>query len=143
MLKQGILQPAEYLMLLRKRGYSIEWSSNLLESNGPGSTTNEPRAEGRLYADAGYYDNLYGVDEWQDRMEAAGYPPQWIQYYMSRLSGNVWDTVEDEDADSDTERQGTNGNSPEEDAEGISKPVSYTHLRAHETKANLVCRLLL
>ena len=24
-----------------------------------------------------------------------------------------------------------------------SKPVSYTHLRAHETKANLVCRLLL
>ena len=22
-------------------------------------------------------------------------------------------------------------------------PVSYTHLRAHETKANLVCRLLL
>ena len=29
--------------------------------------------------------------------------------------------------------------------EGIkgSLPVSYTHLRAHETKANLVCRLLL
>ena len=25
---------------------------------------------------------------------------------------------------------------------GLS-PVSYTHLRAHETKANLVCRLLL
>ena len=24
-----------------------------------------------------------------------------------------------------------------------SHPVSYTHLRAHETKANLVCRLLL
>src|SRR5660397_265845 len=24
-----------------------------------------------------------------------------------------------------------------------SLPVSYTHLRAHETKANLVCRLLL
>src|SRR5660398_172143 len=24
-----------------------------------------------------------------------------------------------------------------------STPVSYTHLRAHETKANLVCRLLL
>ena len=24
-----------------------------------------------------------------------------------------------------------------------SVPVSYTHLRAHETKANLVCRLLL
>ena len=23
------------------------------------------------------------------------------------------------------------------------QPVSYTHLRAHETKANLVCRLLL
>ena len=27
--------------------------------------------------------------------------------------------------------------------EAISSPVSYTHLRAHETKANLVCRLLL
>src|SRR5660398_327661 len=26
---------------------------------------------------------------------------------------------------------------------GIVVPVSYTHLRAHETKANLVCRLLL
>src|SRR5660398_315343 len=26
---------------------------------------------------------------------------------------------------------------------GGSEPVSYTHLRAHETKANLVCRLLL
>ena len=25
----------------------------------------------------------------------------------------------------------------------IPIPVSYTHLRAHETKANLVCRLLL
>ena len=25
----------------------------------------------------------------------------------------------------------------------ISKPVSYTHLRAHETEADLVCRLLL
>ena len=25
----------------------------------------------------------------------------------------------------------------------VSIPVSYTHLRAHETKANLVCRLLL
>ena len=29
---------------------------------------------------------------------------------------------------------------PEED---VPEPVSYTHLRAHETKANLVCRLLL
>src|SRR5660398_318825 len=26
---------------------------------------------------------------------------------------------------------------------GSTQPVSYTHLRAHETKANLVCRLLL
>ena len=26
---------------------------------------------------------------------------------------------------------------------GVPAPVSYTHLRAHETKANLVCRLLL
>ena len=26
---------------------------------------------------------------------------------------------------------------------GCFIPVSYTHLRAHETKANLVCRLLL
>ena len=24
-----------------------------------------------------------------------------------------------------------------------NKPVSYTHLRAHETRSNLVCRLLL
>src|SRR5660397_133033 len=28
-------------------------------------------------------------------------------------------------------------------AHSIAAPVSYTHLRAHETKANLVCRLLL
>ena len=27
-------------------------------------------------------------------------------------------------------------------AGGGASPVSYTHLRAHETKANLVCRLL-
>ena len=27
--------------------------------------------------------------------------------------------------------------------ESVSAAVSYTHLRAHETKANLVCRLLL
>ena len=26
---------------------------------------------------------------------------------------------------------------------GMSVPVSYTHLRAHETEADLVCRLLL
>ena len=31
----------------------------------------------------------------------------------------------------------------EERKEHYLKPVSYTHLRAHETKANLVCRLLL
>ena len=30
-----------------------------------------------------------------------------------------------------------------EEATNITKPVSYTHLRAHETKAYLVCRLLL
>src|SRR5660397_119650 len=29
------------------------------------------------------------------------------------------------------------------DDEEAAHPVSYTHLRAHETKANLVCRLLL
>ena len=29
------------------------------------------------------------------------------------------------------------------DSEIDRVPVSYTHLRAHETKANLVCRLLL
>src|SRR5660398_293943 len=29
------------------------------------------------------------------------------------------------------------------DVMGKYHPVSYTHLRAHETKANLVCRLLL
>ena len=27
--------------------------------------------------------------------------------------------------------------------ERYTQPVSYTHLRAHETKANIVCRLLL
>src|SRR5678809_1644146 len=32
---------------------------------------------------------------------------------------------------------------PPEDAVGFRKPVSYTHLRAHETGRNLVCRLLL
>ena len=26
---------------------------------------------------------------------------------------------------------------------GVCRPVSYTHLRAHETRGNLVCRLLL
>src|SRR5660398_335764 len=31
----------------------------------------------------------------------------------------------------------------DEDIERTAKRVSYTHLRAHETKANLVCRLLL
>ena len=29
------------------------------------------------------------------------------------------------------------------DIQAYSNPVSYTHLRAHETKANIVCRLLL
>src|SRR5665809_145553 len=33
-------------------------------------------------------------------------------------------------------------NKPIERCHG-AEPVSYTHLRAHETKANLVCRLLL
>ena len=39
------------------------------------------------------------------------------------------------------ERHGFQLCSPDGDA--IVGPVSYTHLRAHETKANLVCRLLL
>ena len=33
--------------------------------------------------------------------------------------------------------------SPNEDYDVIEKAVSYTHLRAHETRGNLVCRLLL
>ena len=28
-------------------------------------------------------------------------------------------------------------------AHGVLRSVSYTHLRAHETRGNLVCRLLL
>ena len=31
----------------------------------------------------------------------------------------------------------------EDDLNGCERPVSYTHLRAHETGRNLVCRLLL
>src|SRR5660397_283766 len=32
---------------------------------------------------------------------------------------------------------------PRRGRRAVRLPVSYTHLRAHETKANLVCRLLL
>src|SRR5678815_5780922 len=32
---------------------------------------------------------------------------------------------------------------PKEDMDALREPVSYTHLRAHETPEHLVCRLLL
>src|SRR5660397_71565 len=38
---------------------------------------------------------------------------------------------------------GALGSSCDATGRAVSPPVSYTHLRAHETKANLVCRLLL
>ena len=36
-----------------------------------------------------------------------------------------------------------NGHYKTPDKLEVFKPVSYTHLRAHETKANRVCRLVL
>src|SRR5678815_1528710 len=42
------------------------------------------------------------------------------------------------------DRPGGTGDAPGEDDQGCSGgPVSYTHLRAHETPEHLVCRLLL
>src|SRR5660397_265795 len=38
---------------------------------------------------------------------------------------------------------GLTSGSPDKALPSLSLAVSYTHLRAHETKANLVCRLLL
>ena len=45
------------------------------------------------------------------------------------------------DGTRDTALLGTNPNQPRVTDEAI--PVSYTHLRAHETVLDLVCRLLL
>src|SRR5450756_2806937 len=42
-----------------------------------------------------------------------------------------------------TRRAFENGKLDLTEAEGLDDPVSYTHLRAHETRHDLVCRLLL
>ena len=43
----------------------------------------------------------------------------------------------------DNYKYGVYGKIGDDIAKNASEAVSYTHLRAHETKANLVCRLLL
>ena len=118
MLKQGILHPAEYLVLLRKRGYSIVWSSNLLESNGPGSTSSQARPGGRLDITGGYDQDRYGVAEWARLMAEAGYPPEWIEHFMAFLEGNAFDTTEDQDDTEETDNETGNAEGPGTDDEG-------------------------
>src|SRR5674476_1572805 len=54
----------------------------------------------------------------------------------SRTAGSITSTT------TSAERS-TGVSSPEALSAGTHDPVSYTHLRAHETGRNLVCRLLL
>src|SRR5660397_275963 len=48
--------------------------------------------------------------------------------------------VGDDDIDADAGSRQLVGDERLELVDALTRPVSYTHLRAHETKANLVCR---
>src|SRR5450756_2312481 len=51
-------------------------------------------------------------------------------------SDRLWDSAEDADDDEEADSDATVVNEGEED-----EAVSYTHLRAHETRHDIVCRL--
>ena len=54
------------------------------------------------------------------------------------------DNDDDNDYDNDVDNDDDNDdNNDDDNDDNNDDAVSYTHLRAHETKANLVCRLLL
>ena len=52
-------------------------------------------------------------------------------------------TAEDAEVEAKIAEQAASVEKTAEEYKKSMDPVSYTHLRAHETKANLVCRLLL
>ena len=85
MVRQGLLPANRYLDLLDRQGYSKDWSGDLLESYGVGSTATSPRPEGRLTITEGYLAFEYDLDSWTDRMVLAGYPESWITHYTALL----------------------------------------------------------
>lgn len=85
MLRQGLISPQRYLALLQKQGYSMEWSGNLLESYGMGSTPQDPRPQGRLEITEEYLAYQLDIEGWGTRMKDAGYPQPWIDYYLANL----------------------------------------------------------
>src|SRR5678816_1102287 len=64
-----------------------------------------------------------GLYQMTPDMTGQGIPPNWLSY------------VSVKSADETTEKAKTDG------ATVLNGPVSYTHLRAHETPEHLVCRL--
>ena len=67
------------------------------------------------------------------------------RYYSGREGGSeIVDGIEERIAELLAERTGMDGRVvSKEDIDNILEAVSYTHLRAHETVLDLVCRLLL
>ena len=85
-LRQGLLRPERYLEMLERKGYSKEWSGNMLESYGEGSTDSSPRPEGRPYYTDKYLTYEIDLEQWESIMEFQGYPKAWIDYYMGELN---------------------------------------------------------
>ena len=78
-------------------------------------------------------DAMYGME----LMDAAAAPSGTLYPILARYRDYGWLTAEREDIDP------TEAGRPARTYYRLTGPVSYTHLRAHETVLDLVCRLLL
>lgn len=84
-LKQGLLEPEEYLQTLVRRGYSFEWAGRFLESYGPGSTGSKPRPNGKPELDRQLQERQITFDQWESALADIGYPEEMIGYHIQNL----------------------------------------------------------
>src|SRR5678816_641914 len=66
-----------------------------------------------------------------------------IQAQALLIRSALWEYVSDEKKRPETSSKATQWDAFDRKAKSELIPVSYTHLRAHETPEHLVCRLLL
>src|SRR5450759_776517 len=122
---QLMIAIAVFFPLLRLNSQVITniYGRNLLSLNGKWNYTVEPY-------ETGYYDYRYKPYD-ENPNPSAG-------FFLDQEPKNKWDIIEYSFEKSPTLWVPGDWNSQD-----YKLPVSYTHLRAHETRHDLVCRLLL
>src|SRR5665648_1164899 len=80
-----------------------------------------------------------GGDESRFELEPPG---NLLALALDEQADEVADQADREETERDSEHSGEAAEAGNDHAQRQHRPVSYTHLRAHETRHDLVCRLL-